>query len=640
MTQIKLRRDTAANFTSKNPVLGIGEPAYETDTKKLKIGDGATVYNNLDYFAGGGGSTEFTVVQPLKLVDGTLTLQIDEQTIQVQDGKLVANLDELGNEVNTLAGDVAGVQADLANKQDKLTAGNNITISTDNIISASGEGLEVKTATTANFNSAELLETGLYYISGGLSPQNGPTPYTVAAMLITMKWYSENSNQRIQQTWIGCEDLVGNQIYTRYSKGNGVMNAWTRVDSNKIASASALGSIKVGDGLTISTDGTLSASGGSSSGDVSSSGNNTFTGENTFNGVVKANNIQTTDNDRLIEYESGTLQIGNNDSIQSVTIRADGPITDATGNAFVTEDMLATTNSTGLVKVDGTTITVDEEGKISAVGGGSSSGDVTKAGNNTFTGINSFQKPIVLDATGSTLPEIQVKYTNDSGSLSTAGLITPDNFSLGETYATLNIGISKIKTNFFGKRFNMENSLAVNGAITISNTGTGQVNKLRLSALNGSATATTLYDGLQIYTDSDTYTSTLRVGDNNIPTIIRGSTIKDGNGNDFLTSGNKKDIISYIMPDFSTRTASVWDADNTAPTDGYVEIYGKGDGSTAYYNLYYYINGEKTNINSFYVPTADGSVHTMLICPKGMVYRAERGATANALYFISMKGAV
>ena len=426
MTQIKLRRDTAANFTSKNPVLGIGEPAYETDTKKLKIGDGTTAYNNLDYFAGGGGSTEFTVVQPLKLVDGTLTLQIDEQTIQVQNGKLVANLDELGNEVNTLAGDVAGVQADLANKQDKLTAGDNITISTDNIISATGGGLKVKTATTADFNSAELLETGLYFISSGLNPQNGPSPYSVTAMLITMKWYSENSNQRIQQTWIGCEDLVGNQIYTRYSKANGVMNAWTRVDSNKIASASALGSIKVGDGLTISTDGTLSASGGSSSGDVSSSGNN------------------------------------------------------------------------------------------------------------TFTGINTFQKPIILDASGSTIPEIQVAYTNDAGSLTTTSLIAPDNFSLGETYATLGIGASKIRTNFFGKSFNMENSLAVNGAITISNTGTGQVNKLRLAALDGSATAITLYNGLQIYTNLDTYTSTLRVGDNKIPTVIQGSTIKDNNNAEFV----------------------------------------------------------------------------------------------------------
>lgn len=142
MTQIQLRRDTAANFASKNPVLGIGEPAYETDTKKLKIGDGTTAYNSLDYFAGGGGSTEFRVVQPLKLVDGTLTLQIDEQTIQVVDGKLHANLDELGNEVNSLSGRVTAAEADILKKQNKLVQGDNITL-TDNedgttTISASG----------------------------------------------------------------------------------------------------------------------------------------------------------------------------------------------------------------------------------------------------------------------------------------------------------------------------------------------------------------------------------------------------------------------------------------------------------------------------------------------------------------------
>ena len=122
MTQIKLRRDTAANFTSKNPVLGVGEPAYETDTKKLKIGDGTTAYTQLEYFsAGGGGSTNITATLPLKIVDGVISLEVDGQTIQIVDGKLHANLDELGNEVNTLAGEVTSVQADLLKKQDKLT---------------------------------------------------------------------------------------------------------------------------------------------------------------------------------------------------------------------------------------------------------------------------------------------------------------------------------------------------------------------------------------------------------------------------------------------------------------------------------------------------------------------------------------
>ena len=92
MTQIKLRRDTSANFTSKNPVLGLGEPAYEIDTKKLKIGDGTTAYTQLEYFsAGGGGSADIGAALPLKIVDGVISLEVDGQTIQVVDGKLAAS---------------------------------------------------------------------------------------------------------------------------------------------------------------------------------------------------------------------------------------------------------------------------------------------------------------------------------------------------------------------------------------------------------------------------------------------------------------------------------------------------------------------------------------------------------------------
>lgn len=353
MTQIKLRRDTAANFASKNPVLGVGEPAYETDTKKLKIGDGTTAYNSLDYFAGGGGSTEFTVVQPLKLVDSTLTLQIDEQTIQVQDGKLVANLDELGNEVNTLAGDVTGIQADLTNKQDKLTAGDNITISTDNIISATGEGLKVKRASSANFNSAELLETGLYFISGGYTPQNGPVPYSVAGMLITMKSYAADNNQNIQQTWIGCEDLVGNQIYTRYSNSDGAMNTWARVDSNKIASASALGSIKIGDNLSITEDGTLSATGGPTPTNmVTTDTLQTITGGKTFEDKIIFNSPDS-DTAEQSSILGGAFKLGtpnNDNSIHASNLTLNATTTN-TGTFKVQ------TTSSQFTQINGATIT-------------------------------------------------------------------------------------------------------------------------------------------------------------------------------------------------------------------------------------------------------------------------------------------
>jgi len=48
-TQIQLRRDTAANWTSINPVLLMGELGYETDTNKFKVGDGTTAWNSVRY---------------------------------------------------------------------------------------------------------------------------------------------------------------------------------------------------------------------------------------------------------------------------------------------------------------------------------------------------------------------------------------------------------------------------------------------------------------------------------------------------------------------------------------------------------------------------------------------------------------
>ena len=47
--QIQLRRDTAANWTAANPTLTNGEIGYETDTKRMKMGDGSTAWNALGY---------------------------------------------------------------------------------------------------------------------------------------------------------------------------------------------------------------------------------------------------------------------------------------------------------------------------------------------------------------------------------------------------------------------------------------------------------------------------------------------------------------------------------------------------------------------------------------------------------------
>lgn len=43
------KRDTAANWTSSNPVLLAGERGWESDTNKTKIGDGSTAWSSLPY---------------------------------------------------------------------------------------------------------------------------------------------------------------------------------------------------------------------------------------------------------------------------------------------------------------------------------------------------------------------------------------------------------------------------------------------------------------------------------------------------------------------------------------------------------------------------------------------------------------
>lgn len=47
--QMQQRRDTAANWTSADSTLLAGELGYETDTGKLKVGDGSTAWSSLAY---------------------------------------------------------------------------------------------------------------------------------------------------------------------------------------------------------------------------------------------------------------------------------------------------------------------------------------------------------------------------------------------------------------------------------------------------------------------------------------------------------------------------------------------------------------------------------------------------------------
>jgi hypothetical protein len=81
VTQIQIRRGTAAQWTSTNPTLAAGEFGLETDTLKVKIGNGSTAWTSLAY-QGAGTVTSITAGTGLSggTITATGTIAIDTAT--------------------------------------------------------------------------------------------------------------------------------------------------------------------------------------------------------------------------------------------------------------------------------------------------------------------------------------------------------------------------------------------------------------------------------------------------------------------------------------------------------------------------------------------------------------------------------
>ena len=67
--QIQIRRDTANNWTTVNPILAQGEWGWEYDTLKIKLGDGISNWNNLPYL------TNTPLPHAITHIDGTDDIQ-------------------------------------------------------------------------------------------------------------------------------------------------------------------------------------------------------------------------------------------------------------------------------------------------------------------------------------------------------------------------------------------------------------------------------------------------------------------------------------------------------------------------------------------------------------------------------------
>jgi hypothetical protein len=82
VTQVQVRRGTASQWTSANPTLASGEWGFETDTGKVKIGNGSTAWNSLGYTGAG----DVTLTGTETLTNKTLTAPVINLAINAQTG--------------------------------------------------------------------------------------------------------------------------------------------------------------------------------------------------------------------------------------------------------------------------------------------------------------------------------------------------------------------------------------------------------------------------------------------------------------------------------------------------------------------------------------------------------------------------
>ena len=145
---IRVRRDTAENWSLNNIVLKVGEPGLETDTNKLKFGNGTTPWNSLPYLAGSGGSGS-SPVESVAGKTGVVTLSKGDVGLNNVDNTSDINKPISTDTQTALNGksptvhshaisDVSGLQTALDNKANKNEIYNSAVPWTDNHTLADG----------------------------------------------------------------------------------------------------------------------------------------------------------------------------------------------------------------------------------------------------------------------------------------------------------------------------------------------------------------------------------------------------------------------------------------------------------------------------------------------------------------------
>lgn len=211
--RIQIRRDTSVRWAVNNPVLLSAELGYETDTDLLKIGDGTTLWNDLDYW------------------NGNLTIEVNGT--QVIQGAGTLNF-------------TGGVSA--------TATGGSVTLDFSGI-----GGLTGPTGPSASigvFDATTFVAgaTGIQFTGGGVSVSSSGNVAVVSVSALQNSLYNETVRYLIDSTtaqYSGSPIIGTNDKITICSSGNIYANrSWTRSGTTLTVSSTAHG-LLAGDGVII-----------------------------------------------------------------------------------------------------------------------------------------------------------------------------------------------------------------------------------------------------------------------------------------------------------------------------------------------------------------------------------------------------
>lgn len=175
VTQIQVRRGTATQWSGANPTLAAGEWGFESDTNKLKIGDGNTAWNSLAY-AVTGATGDVTLTGTQTLTNKTLTAPVVTYATQSTSSAYTLVLTDASKIVETNITTANNLTVPLASSVN-FPVGTNITI------------LQVGTGQTTIVGA------------GGVTVNGTP------GLKLRAQWSSATLIKRATDTWVVIGDL-------------------------------------------------------------------------------------------------------------------------------------------------------------------------------------------------------------------------------------------------------------------------------------------------------------------------------------------------------------------------------------------------------------------------------------------------